>query len=774
MSIHGLELELIKQQIIPFCAFSLGREQIEQCQPSFQVLKIAQEIRRTQEALQATIQFGSMPFYGVKDIQHILTAVLRDGVCTPMEYSTAADHARGVLGVLSYLKSVELPLEQLRDCASTLNAHRDVAEHFERCFTPYGEVLDNASSTLRDIRRQMHATEAELSRTAQRFVQSNSTLLTDSITTTRNGRVVVLAKISEKNSLGGFVHGESASGQTAYVEPGCLIELNNRKQQLISRQEDEIERILIECAQLLKTAAPDYLANLQTLAILDSCFAKAQWGKKNNGVMAQLSTGRNLVLKQARHPLIDQRSVVANTYRIEQPKRVLMITGPNTGGKTVSLKIIGLFVLMTYCGIPISCDEAEIPLFDQIFVDIGDDQSIVQSLSTFSAHLSKLADVTKAATKNSLVLLDELGSGTDPKEGESLAIAVLNHLRTIGCLGVITTHYGRIKLYGKRHEDILVASVQFDVEKMVPTYRFIEGLSGQSNAFEIARRFGLSENIIKEAEFLKHQQRSQDEELMEKLESQILENTQLKEQYDSLVHENQVKQKELNSQLNQLEHQKQQLLNQAQKQADRYLLEMKAEADLLLDELKEKQQQVKLHELIEIQHQIETLGASEEEVEKQEKVEKQEFQVGDYVELKKSSQLAQILSIQRNQAIVDLNGIKATVKVSDLIVTQRKKQKPKEDRSLKNLALDKNFKLECNIIGCRVVEGLEIVDKYLDDAVVVRANSIRIIHGSGTGILRKAVQEKLNRDRRVISWRLGGAGEGGAGATVVVMKGGHS
>ena len=767
----GLELELIRKQISQYCAFSLGKQKIEELQPSFQSLVIEKETRRVAQALQAVIRYGSMPFYGISDISRSLNTVLRDGTCTPQELIKAADHARGVAGAQSYLKTLEVDCSEIHELADTMQPHLEVAEQLERCFSPYGEVLDNASAALKQIRKSLHQTEAELARESQKFVQTHSSVLTDSITTTRNGRIVVLAKISEKNSLGGFIHGESASGATAFVEPGCLIELNNRKQTLISREQDEIERILHECSQLLKSVAEVYMGNLETLAILDALFAKAQWGQKHNAVAATISRSRTLILKQARHPLIDPKTVVANTYRIIDPQRILMITGPNTGGKTVSLKIIGLFVLMSYCGIPVSCEEAQIPLFDQVFVDIGDDQSIVQSLSTFSAHLSKLADITQHATGKSLVLLDELGSGTDPKEGESLAIAVLNDLREKGCVCVITTHYGRLKMYGKRHEDILLASVQFDVDKMMPTYKFIEGLSGQSNAFGIARRFGLKEKIIREAEFLKRQQRSQEEELIEKLEAQILENQLLKEKEEALLKELAEKEKQLQIQLDQLSQKKQKILDEAEKKAQKHLEEVREEADELLKELKDSQKTMKLHEIIEKQHQVNALGTSAESRDEDEKEEKEEtFKVGDFVELTNSSQIAEILELRGNRAVVDLNGIRTTVKIKDMRTTKRRKNKPvPASTSLKSLR-NKAIKLECNIIGCHVVDGLEIVDKYLDDAVVARVGQVRIIHGAGTGVLRKAVQDKLGRDKRVESYRLGGAGEGGAGATVVTLK----
>ena len=337
-------------------------------------------------------------------------------------------------------------------------------------------------------------------------------------------------------------------------------------------------------------------------------------------------------------------------------------------------------------------------------------------------------------------------------------------------MAVITTHYGRLKMYGKRHEDILLASVQFDVDRMIPTYKFIEGLSGQSNAFGIARRFGLKEKIVREAEFLKRQQRSQEEELIEKLEAQIIENQQLKEKEEALLKELAEKEKQLQIQLDRLSRDKQKILEDTEKKARKHLDEVKEEADELLQELKDSQKTMKLHEIIEKQHQVNALGHEKENEEVKEEVREEHFKVGDFVELNNSTQIAEILEIRGNRAVVDLNGIRTTVKVKDLRATQRRKNKPVTSSTSMKQLRSKVVKLECNIIGCHVVDGLEIVDKYLDDAIVARIGQVRIIHGAGTGVLRKAVQDKLNHDKRVDSWRLGGAGEGGAGATVVTLK----
>lgn len=763
----GLELETIKTQMAALCAFSLGSDKVMDCVPSFSPLVVRRENKRIEEALRCTVKYGSMPFYGLKDIRALLESAQKGILLTPMDFVVVMQHIRACAGVVSYKSKVEEECEELDDLVSSIHVFKQVQEHLEKCFNEYGELLDTASSELKTIRRSLLKIDQEIASESQKFMQRNAASMIDNIVTTRNNRVVVLVKISDKNSFGGFVHGESASGQAAYIEPSSFIELNNRKQSAISREQEEIERICRECSELVSEIAKDCLNNLETCAILDALFAKAQWGKNEDALVATLTTDRSIVLKSTRHPLIDRKKVVCNTYRIEDPTRVLLITGPNTGGKTVSLKCLGLAVLMTYCGMPVCAEEATIPFFDNVFIDIGDDQSVIQSLSTFSAHLSKLAIVTQEATSQSFILLDELGSGTDPKEGESLAIAILNELRDRQCMVVATTHYGRLKAYGKRHPDILVASVQFDVEKLIPTYHFIEGLSGQSNAFEIARRFNLKESVIKNAEFLKNQQKTEEEQLIEHLEKQVVENEQIK----TRVLQKEIEVNQLNEKLiaerNRLEREKDKFQEKLQHEANEYLEQIKEEANQILDEMRAKQEQGKVHELLEIKNKLTGLEDApiEEEVH-----DVKSFKVGDFVEIKQSSQVAKLLTINKNQCTLDLNGITVRSKLDQLRPTHKKIVKQKKVFAMKTEKIG-NFSMECNVIGLRVDEALQQVEKYLDDAKFNHMTSVRIIHGDGTGALRKAVHEMLKRDKDVLEYRLGSPAEGSTGATVVLFRG---
>lgn len=760
-SYQGLQLEDVLKKVAEYCAFSKGKQVVLETKPTFSPLLIKDRTEKTKEALACTVRYGAMPFEGIKDITTILEVSLKDGILSPYDLYSIVDHQRGVNSISNYMRKLEITTPKLSELCDTLCHYPLLSEKIESCISPYGEVLNHASSHLASIRKRLKSVESELNRMAQSYVSSNSSKLMDTIVASRNGRVVVLAKISEKNALGGLIHGESASGQTAYVEPACLLPLNNEKQSLLSEEQEEVERILFECSQAVKQKAERLLDNLETIAILDSLFAMAQYGKRNDGIVAELSENHTLRLVQARHPFVDPLKVVANTYTIEDPIRLLLITGPNTGGKTVSLKILGLFVLMTYCGLPILCESAQIPFFDEVFLDITDDQSIEQSLSTFSAHVSKLALITSKATKKSLVLLDEIGSGTDPKEGESLAIAVLNDLRQKGCMCAATTHFGRLKTYGKKHADILLASVQFDMEKMTPTFRYIEGLTGQSNAFTIAKRFGLKESILKEAENLKKQSRSSEDELIEKLEAQILEADRKNEELNQRLKEVKHLEAELKKEKDAWNMQKENLLDKAELEAQKRVLEIQKEAETYFDELKQMNE-VKPHLYNEFRRKTDELIKTEEEIE-----EEYEFSIGDSVSLKNSLQIGKIISSSGNKFIVEVNGMKITAKKDQLRHRKVQQEKPKvKNRTI--VHVKPKISMECNLIGLRVDEALPVFEKYMDDAILAGLGMVRIIHGVGTGALRNAIWANLKK-RKDVEYRVGGQGEGGVGATVVTF-----
>lgn len=769
MSVIGsLELNVILEQVKKQCSFSLGIEYVDTIKPSFDPLVIRREHAYMKEALAMCIHEDRLPMSQIKDLKDILLNAKKGRTLTAQELIDEMFLIQGIQGILNYFKSMNaLAHEHLQDLYDTLIVHEKIAKEIGNCLNQYGEVMDKASPELKSIRSSLSRIDGEIATAANRFVVSRSDSVVDSIVTMRNGRAVILVKASDKNMYGGLLHGDSASKQASYIEPASLVGLNNRKMELVEKEKEEIHRILTMLSRSVASIADEEISNIETCGILDAIFAKAQWGKLHDGVAAELTEQKEIEIIRAKHPLIDPKKVVANNYHLRDPKRILLITGPNTGGKTVSMKVIGLFVLMTYVGIPVTAESAIIPFFDNVFVDIGDDQSVVESLSSFSAHIKKQAEIIRSATENSLVLMDEVGSGTDPKEGESLAISILNYLRDVKATCVATTHYGRLKAYGKRHDDIMVASVQFDQEKLEPTYRFIEGLTGQSNAFEIAERYGLPKSIIKYASFLKEQAKSQEDILIERLETQLNETTLKNDELSQKIAEVKALQESLIKERNQLLKEKDDWQKNAQAEANQYIEEAQHKADEILAQM--RNEQAKYHEVLNVRNQLKKIQPLEEVDETN--YDDITYHVGDAVELRSSNQVCEVIKIGRKEITLSLNGRTIHVKKNQIRPSSHVIPKNKTNTSvhIRSHNIYASMSLECNLIGMHVDEGIEKMTDYMDQAKIHGLKTFRIIHGDGTGKLRKAVHDRLRNDKSVKEFRLGMPQEGGTGATVVTL-----
>lgn len=775
MSVESsLELDTVKKQMIPYCSFSLGKKMLEERKPSYSKLIIQREHARIAEALAATVHYGPMPFGGIQDLRTILANAEKGMTLTPSELLNEVRIINGLKSIVSYEKELtEVEHPELKDLVGSIVVHDQLARQLSRCLNDYGELKDNASQKLESIRHSLKRADGALAEAAARFISNHASSVVDSIVTTRLGRTVVLMKAAEKNSFGGMVYGDSASGQASYVEPSAFVALNNRKQQLIEEEKEETERILRELSNAVGKVAKEETANIETCAILDELFAKAEWGRIHNACVAQLTEDKEIIIEKAAHPLIDEKKVVTNNYRLSDPHRVLLITGPNTGGKTVSMKVIGLFVLMTYCGMPVTSESATIPFFDRVFADIGDDQSVASSLSSFSAHIQKQAEITRYATADSLVLLDEVGSGTDPREGEALAIAILNDLRQKKCMTIATTHYGRLKAYGKRHDDILLASVQFDQEKLTPTYKYMEGLTGSSNAFEVAQKYGLPSSIIKYARFLKNQAKTEEDELIERLEAQLNANAQKGEELEQRLHEVEEREKQLKKDEAKISHEKEVAKDKAEREAEKYLDKVKKEADEILADMRKKEKEVHYHEALSRRKELSNINQKKEN---ETPVDPNHvYQVGDAVELRANDQVCEIVKIEKKDITVLLNGREIRVRKNQirpsLHVIPRMKKKPQETVVVNTgVNLFSTMSSECNLIGMHVDEAMEKMDAYIDQCKVHGLKNFRIIHGDGSGALRKAVHQRLTKDKSVKEFHLGMPNEGGTGATVVTLN----
>lgn len=768
-----LDLNIIFEQVEKYCSFSLGKKLIRDTVPSFEKLVIKRDHERIKEALACTVKYGAMPVHGISDITSILTNAMKDRILSAGDCLDEIRFISGIREMISYERSLEeIEHPYLSDLCGTLTVHTKTEIFLSRCFNEYGEIKDSASPQLKGIRSALRNADASISSAAQKFVGAHASSVVDSIITYRGGRAVVLIKASDKNIYGGYVYGDSASHQASYVEPSSFVPLNNRRLQLLEEEKEEIQKILHACTKEIASIADEELGNVHTAAILDALFAKALWGKERNGCAAELSDG-DLSIVHARHPLIDPENVVENTYHITSPKRVLLITGPNTGGKTVSMKIIGLFTLMTYSGMPVTAESASIPFFDRVFADIGDDQSVISSLSSFSAHMTRQSEIMHEATRNSLVLLDEIGAGTDPREGESLAIAILNELRERGTMCVVTTHFERLKAYGKRHDDIMTASVQFDLEKLAPTYRYIEGLTGQSNAFEVAQRYGLPDSIVKYARNLKNQAKTQEDELIEKLEKQLNDAEIKQEKLDKLLKDNDLIARQLHKEEKQIADEKETYRDKAKLEADAYVDSTRRKAKAILKNIQEREKNVKYHEALEAVKELNVLDQSQEEQDALPLPENYQYHIGDAVELNGNQQVCEVVSINRNRLTILMNGRKIEVKKNQIhpsvhVIPRMKKQNHVSIDTGRDIFAQ--ISPEVNLIGLHVDEAMEKMDSYMDTAALQGMKNFRIIHGDGSGKLRKAVHERLKLNPSVKEFRLGIPQEGGTGATIVTMK----
>lgn len=767
--LSSFEFERIRSQMADLCISEPGKDIVSGLVPVYEKIIIRRDRERLYEAMEACVRFGSIPLDGFRDIRSLLSSAKKGRVLTARELLDVLNLMRSIRTVLSYEESIrEVPHDFLHDLFVTLTPQDRLADRVSSVINDYGEVKDSASAALSGIRRSLRKAHKQIEEAVEQFRSKHPDAMVDSIVATRNNRTVILVHANEKNRFNGIVYGDSQSGQTSYIEPSVLMHANNRLQELQTEEEEEIARILNEISSQVGAVADLLTADLETIALLDSIFARASWGIRNNACAAKLNEERTFRFKQARHPLIPEDTAVKNNYELKDPYHTLLITGPNTGGKTVSMKIFGLFTLMTYSGMPVTAEEAEVPFFDRVFADIGDDQSVASSLSSFSAHVEKQAEMLREATENSFVLLDEIGSGTDPREGESLAIAVLNELRRRKVTIIATTHYSRLKAYGRRHDDILVATVEFDSETLRPTYRYLEGITGESNALLVAERCGLPASVVNYAKFLKQQATSEEEGLAARLEKQLMDAETKTRELNERLEKIKEYQKTLENEKERIAERREVLLSQAKEEAAQIRESASEEADRIIKELRAGAGRLKYHELLEQKHQLENIASAETELPEEDE---RPFSVGDTVELRRSGAVAKIVGIRRKDITILMNGREIRLK-ADKIRHSRKKLPKTAPVTIpvSSIEIPESISLECNLIGMRSDEARETLLDYLDSAKLCRLKTFRIIHGEGTGALRKMVQEVLAKDRSIDSFRYGMPNEGGTGATVVTMK----
>jgi DNA mismatch repair protein MutS2 len=777
-----LEFDKVKEQLLEHVSSSLGREKIEKLVPSSDFAEVVKWQEQTDEAVSVFRLRGNVPLGGIFDIRASVKRAKIGGTLSPHELLDIASTiyaSRQMKKFIESLSDEKAELPHLLQYVEQIVVLPELEQAIKNCIDDYGEVLDDASDRLRSIRQQLRSTEGRIREKLESMIRSSAAqkMLSDAIITIRNERYVIPVKQEYRNAYGGIVHDQSSSGATLFIEPQAVVDLNNQLQEARVKEKQEIERILIELTGKVAEAADVLLANVEVLAELDFVFTKAKYAQKIKASKPLMNDKGYIRLLKARHPLIDPNVVVPNDIELGKDYTTIVITGPNTGGKTVTLKTIGLFTLMAQAGLQIpALDGSELAVFNAVYADIGDEQSIEQSLSTFSSHMVNIVDILQKVDHNSLVLFDELGAGTDPQEGAALAISILDEVYNRGARVVATTHYPELKAYGYNRSGVINASVEFDIETLSPTYKLLIGVPGRSNAFEISKRLGLDERIIERAKSHVSSESNKVENMIASLEHSKKRAEEEFKEAEDFRKEAEKLHKELQRQIIELNEKRDELIEEAKRKAAEIVKVSQQEAEEIIRKLrqmqKEKLAEIKEHELIEAKKRLEEAAPKldSKKKTKQTKASQHEFQPGDEVKVTNLNQKGHLIEkVSDDEWQVQIGILKMKVKEANLEYIGT--PKPVETRPLATVkGKDYHVSLELDLRGERYEDALTRLEKYIDDALLAGYPRVSIIHGKGTGALRKGVQDFLKKHRSVKNIRFGEATEGGTGVTVVELK----
>lgn len=759
-----LEFSKILDQVALYAHSSLATKRILDLNAYQDLDELNDEIKRTHEAMDIARILGRLPINAMEDISNAIKLAKTDAILSCEELYAIYHVLDNVAHLKSYFNSYEGDIIALRDYVTTLEGDEHLKSEIERCILPDFSIADDASAALLKIRKSMRSLTSSIRKTMESYLKTSGDALSLDNLTSRNDRLVLAVKSDHRSEFKGLVHATSASGQTFYIEPERVVTMNNELNDLRADEQEEIRRILKTLSRYVKRIATSLSYDLELVTVLDFIFAKAEYGNFIDGIMPDVVQKGNLSLHQARHPLIDPEKVVANDIILKQ--KVLMITGSNTGGKTVTLKTAGLLSLMAEAGLPVSATKASIPFFDEIYVDMGDDQSIAESLSTYSSHVKKQIQYLHLASKHSLVLIDEIGSGTDPQEGSALAKAMIDAFIEKGCTLIITTHYGSLKNYGQAHDDIALASVGFNIETMKPTYKLKLDTIGSSYAFEIAENLGMDEAIIKRALAYQQEDETETERLAKKLATKEAELNEKEDYLTNTLAKVEADKNSYEKKLAGIERQREAALAQAEKASNALLDDAKKMIDEIVKEVREKDN-IKDHEVLNAKHMLDDL---KHEKKQKVKVQNHTFVVGDHVKIDSMNREGDISEVLKNhQVTVLVSGL--AIKLKDTEITfLHPKTKVQKVKSGGRPKMKKTGHYEVNVIGMRYQEAMDTVDKFIDDAIVLGYPSVRIVHGMGTGVLRNGIRKMLKTNKNVKAFRDGGPNEGGLGATVVDLE----
>ncbi|MEK3852915.1 endonuclease MutS2 [Cytobacillus sp. FSL H8-0458] len=777
-----LEFNKVKEQLLEHVSSSLGRKKAINILPSTDYEEVIRRQEETDEAVTVLRIKGNVPLGGIFDIRpHVKRAVI-GGMLSPQELNQIAStiHAsRQMKRFIEEFAEEESSLPILLGYTDKIIVLADLETSIRNAVDDNGEVLDSASETLRSLRNQLRTKESRVRERLESMIRSSSAqkMLSDAIITIRNDRFVIPVKQEYRGHYGGIIHDQSSSGQTLFIEPASIVQLNNELQGIRVKEQQEIERILIALSGQTAENSSELETIVDVLGEVDFTFAKARYSKRIKASKPKINNQGKISLFKARHPLIPIDEVVANDIKLGDDYSTIVITGPNTGGKTVTLKTVGLCTLMAQAGLQIpALDGSETAVFGNVYADIGDEQSIEQSLSTFSSHMVNIVDILNQVDFNSLVLFDELGAGTDPQEGAALAISILDEVYKRGARVIATTHYPELKAYGYNREGVINASVEFDIETLSPTYKLLIGVPGRSNAFEISKRLGLNDQVIETARSYIGTDTNQVENMIASLEeSRRQAEADMAEANDFLKSAEKLH-KDLQKQMAEFYEQKDAMHEKAAEKAGDIVEKAKAEAEEIIRDLRkmrmEKHAEVKEHELIEAKKRLSDAAPqiSTAKNKLKPKNNKHVFEAGDEVKVLSFGQKGHLLEkVSENEWLVQIGILKMKVAEKDLEYI--KSPKPVETKPVATVkGRDFHVSLELDLRGERYENALLRVEKYIDDALLAGYPRVSIIHGKGTGALRQGVQEYLRNHRSVKKIRFGEAGEGGTGVTIVEFK----
>src|SRR5690625_1565958 len=757
----------------------IGREQIDKIKPETTIHHAIQLQNETDEAVHVHRLNLTAPFSYITDIRSVLRQSEIGRTLTPDECLEIAQVLYCSRNLKQFIIQLEEEFPLLKEQAEKIYQLSNIEKMIHDKVDEHGEVLDSASPTLHGIRRAILAREGQIRDSLQRTIRSKSKMLSDNIVTFRNNRFVLPVKLEYKSAIGGIVHDQSSSGQTLFMEPNAIVQLNNELQQSLVKEKQEIEKILSQMTSKIANYTEEISGNFYAIGELDVIFSRASLAKRMRATKPMLNETGFINLKDARHPLIAEEEVVANDIAIGNDYHALVITGPNTGGKTVTLKLVGLFVLMAQSGLQIpALDNSEIAIFEKVYADIGDEQSIEQNLSTFSSHMTNIVQIVQNLDENSLVLFDEIGAGTDPQEGAALAMAILDNVMKRKATVIATTHYPELKAYSYEQKGMMNASVEFDVETLRPTYRLIIGVPGRSNAFEISKRLGLENSIIQRAKQYVGIDSENVENMIEALEeSKRRAENEAQKAYE-LYKENDELYQSLQNKWQQFEHERNRLYKEAEEKAAQAIENAKKEAEIIVESVRDMKERAtwKEHEWIEARKSLEDAQPSlvrDEDIKNTSTSKDIELKIGDEIKHRTLQQHGEIIEQKNNKEfVIQVGTMKLTAKKTDLIFIKRDNHQPSENVEMTSRVVtsDAPVKTELDIRGERYEEALHKLDKYIDDAVVSNYSRVTIVHGKGTGALRKGVNEFLQQNRHVTSFRLGTANEGGTGVTIIELN----